>query len=160
VEAEIFDFIGLRKLNIIDFNRWAGCTPRSEGDMCRLGFIHFHPPSFEYNNMEKDETTVKVWLTDYLKSSMLLKFIPCNSVVVNGARGSVVFNALCYKPDGCGFVKQCVVLRDSDVSKEHFASNLFFSPTQLTACSCWFLWRRVGVYKPTIRSNVSPPSSG
>jgi hypothetical protein len=33
VEAEIFDFIGLRKLNIIDFNRWAGCTPRSEGDM-------------------------------------------------------------------------------------------------------------------------------
>jgi hypothetical protein len=24
VEAEIFDFIGLRKLNIIDFNRWAG----------------------------------------------------------------------------------------------------------------------------------------
>jgi hypothetical protein len=24
VEAEIFDFIGLRKLNITDFNRWAG----------------------------------------------------------------------------------------------------------------------------------------
>jgi hypothetical protein len=24
LEAEIFDFIGLRKLNIIDFNRWAG----------------------------------------------------------------------------------------------------------------------------------------
>jgi hypothetical protein len=47
VEAEIFDFIGLRKLNIIDFNRWAGCTPRSEGDMRRLGFIDFHPPSFE-----------------------------------------------------------------------------------------------------------------
>jgi hypothetical protein len=33
VEAEIFDFIELRKLNIIDFNRRAGCTPRSEGYM-------------------------------------------------------------------------------------------------------------------------------
>jgi hypothetical protein len=29
VEAEIFDFIGLRKLNIIDFNWWAGRTPCS-----------------------------------------------------------------------------------------------------------------------------------
>jgi hypothetical protein len=47
VEADIFDFIGLRKLNFLDFNRWAGFTPRSEGDMCRLGFIDFHPPSFE-----------------------------------------------------------------------------------------------------------------
>jgi hypothetical protein len=47
VEAEIFDFIGLRKLNIIDFSRWAGCTPHSEGDMGRLGFIDFHPPSFD-----------------------------------------------------------------------------------------------------------------
>jgi hypothetical protein len=47
VEAEIFDFIGLRKLNIIDFNRWAGRMPCSEGDVGRLGFIGFHPPSFE-----------------------------------------------------------------------------------------------------------------
>jgi hypothetical protein len=47
VEAEIFNFIGLRKLNIIDFNRWAGCTPRSEGNLGQLGFIDFHPPSFE-----------------------------------------------------------------------------------------------------------------
>jgi hypothetical protein len=39
VEVEIFDFIGLRKLNIIDFSRGAGCTPRSEDDMCRLGFV-------------------------------------------------------------------------------------------------------------------------
>jgi hypothetical protein len=46
VEAEIFDLIGLRKF-IIDFNRWAGRTPRSEGDVGRLGFIDFHPPSFE-----------------------------------------------------------------------------------------------------------------
>jgi hypothetical protein len=30
VEAEIFDFIGLRKLNIIDFNWWAGRTPCSD----------------------------------------------------------------------------------------------------------------------------------
>jgi hypothetical protein len=49
VEAEIFDFIELRKLNNIDFNRWAGCTLNSEGDMCRIGFIDFHPPSFEPN---------------------------------------------------------------------------------------------------------------
>jgi hypothetical protein len=47
VEAEIFDFIGLRKLNIIDFNWWAGLTPSSEGDVSRFGFIDFHPPSFE-----------------------------------------------------------------------------------------------------------------
>jgi hypothetical protein len=47
VEAAIFDIIGLRKLNIIDFNRWAGWTPRIEGDMCRIGFIDFHPLSFE-----------------------------------------------------------------------------------------------------------------
>jgi hypothetical protein len=47
VEAEIFDFVGLRKLNMIDFNRWAGRTPCSEGDVGRLGFIDFHPPSFE-----------------------------------------------------------------------------------------------------------------
>jgi hypothetical protein len=46
VEAEIFDFIGLRKLNIIDFNWWAGRTPCSEGDVGRLGFIGFHPLSF------------------------------------------------------------------------------------------------------------------
>jgi hypothetical protein len=26
VEAEIFDFIGLGKLNIIDFSLWEGCT--------------------------------------------------------------------------------------------------------------------------------------
>jgi hypothetical protein len=32
VEAKIFEFIGLRKLNIIDFNWWAGRTPCSEGD--------------------------------------------------------------------------------------------------------------------------------
>jgi hypothetical protein len=38
VEAEIFDFIGLRKLNIIDFNWWAGRTPCSEGDVSRLNF--------------------------------------------------------------------------------------------------------------------------
>jgi hypothetical protein len=44
VEAEIFDFIGL---NIIDFNWWADRTPCSEGDVGRLGFIDFHPPSFE-----------------------------------------------------------------------------------------------------------------
>jgi hypothetical protein len=47
VEAEIFDFIRLRKLNIIDFNRWASYTPGSEGDMCRLGFIDFYPPPYE-----------------------------------------------------------------------------------------------------------------
>jgi hypothetical protein len=40
-------FIGLRKLNIIDFNRWEGRTPCSEGDVGRIGFIDFHPPSFE-----------------------------------------------------------------------------------------------------------------
>jgi hypothetical protein len=47
VEAEIFDVIGLGKLNIIDMNRWAGRTLRSEGDMGRLGFIDFHPPCFK-----------------------------------------------------------------------------------------------------------------
>jgi hypothetical protein len=47
VEAEIFDFIGLTKLNIIDFNRWAGCTPRIEGDMCRLGFIKCISTSYQ-----------------------------------------------------------------------------------------------------------------
>jgi hypothetical protein len=51
VEAEIFDVIGLRKLNIFDFNRREGCTPRSEDDMGRLGFIDFDPPSFENMNM-------------------------------------------------------------------------------------------------------------
>jgi hypothetical protein len=47
VEAEILDIIRLGKLNIIDMNRWAGRTPRSEGEMCRLGFIDFHPPCFK-----------------------------------------------------------------------------------------------------------------
>jgi hypothetical protein len=47
MEAEIFYFIRLRKLNIIDFNRLAGYTPPSEFDMGRLVFIDFHPPSFE-----------------------------------------------------------------------------------------------------------------
>jgi hypothetical protein len=42
----------LRKLNIIDFNRWAGRTPCSEGDVGRLGFIDFHPPSFEPVSVE------------------------------------------------------------------------------------------------------------
>jgi hypothetical protein len=41
VEAEIFDFIGLRKLNIIDFNWWAGHTPCSECDVGRLGLTLF-----------------------------------------------------------------------------------------------------------------------
>jgi hypothetical protein len=47
VEPEIFDVIGLGKLNINDMNRWAGRTARSEGDMGRLGFIDFHPPCFK-----------------------------------------------------------------------------------------------------------------
>jgi hypothetical protein len=33
VEAEIFDVIGLGKLNIIDMNWWAGRTAHSEGDV-------------------------------------------------------------------------------------------------------------------------------
>jgi hypothetical protein len=47
VEAEIFDVIGLGELNIIDLNRWTGRKPRSDGDICRLGFIDFYPSSFE-----------------------------------------------------------------------------------------------------------------
>jgi hypothetical protein len=47
VEAKIFDVFGLGKLNIIGMNWWAGRTPRSEGDVGRLGFIDFHPPCFK-----------------------------------------------------------------------------------------------------------------
>jgi hypothetical protein len=56
VEAEIFDFIGLRKLNIIDFNRWAGCTPRSEGD--------------SYLPLREPQVLNKM----YFKSSFLIRF--------------------------------------------------------------------------------------
>jgi hypothetical protein len=53
--------------------------------------------------MGKNETTVKVLLLGYPKASMLSKFTPVNSVVVTGARGSVLFKALCYRPEGRGF---------------------------------------------------------
>jgi hypothetical protein len=46
VEAEIFDFVRLGELHIVDMDQWAGCTSRSEGDTGRLGFVGFHSPYF------------------------------------------------------------------------------------------------------------------
>jgi hypothetical protein len=47
VELEIFDVFRLVELHIVDMDRWAGRTSRSEDDMGRLGFVGFHSPFFE-----------------------------------------------------------------------------------------------------------------
>jgi hypothetical protein len=46
-EPEIFDVFRLGELHIVDMDRLAGRTSRSEGDMGRLCFVGFHSPFFK-----------------------------------------------------------------------------------------------------------------